>query len=250
MSAHGVSVVIPVLNEAEQLTRILPAVLYSQPSEVIVVDGGSTDRSREIARSFGATVLRAEQGRGRQLNAGARAARARFILFLHADTSPPPGYAQEIVQLLSQPGVGIGAFRFAVDAPNPCFRVLEACVRLRCRILRLPYGDQGLFMRRSWWVRRGGFRESAMEDLKMVWASRSRAKIVLSPELAVTSARRWAQHGLFCVSRANICALVCFLLMRHDTKPSIADAGISPPQSRPKRTTPSLPAQVTWERTQ
>ncbi len=75
MRANGVSVVIPVLDEAEQLTLNLPAVLRGHPSEVIVVDGGSTDRSREIARSFGATVLRAEQGRGRQLNAGARAAR-------------------------------------------------------------------------------------------------------------------------------------------------------------------------------
>ena len=98
MSAHGVSVVIPVLNEAEQLTRNVPAVLHGQPPEVIVVDGGSTDRSREIARSFGAIVLRAEQGRGRQLNAGAQyglfrvswanlCALARFLLTKH-DAEP------------------------------------------------------------------------------------------------------------------------------------------------------------------
>lgn len=220
---RGVSVVIPVLNEAEQLMRNLPAVLIGQPSEVIVVDGGSTDRSREVARSFGATVLRAESGRGRQLNAGARAARASMLLFLHADTKPPVGYVQEIFQILSQPNVGIGAFRFAVDAPGLRYRALEACVRLRGQLLRLPYGDQGLFMRRDFWARRGGFPASAMEDLKLVWASRPLARVVLSRKPAVTSARRWIQEGLLRVSATNLCALARFLLARRRTTAAQSD---------------------------
>lgn len=240
----SVAVVIPVLDETEQLRRNLPAVLSGSPAEVIVVDGGSTDDSADIARSLGATVLSAEQGRGRQLNAGARAVCAEYLLFLHADTRPPPGYVEEVVRLLRQPGVGVGAFRFTVDAPEWRYRVLEACVRLRCRILRLPYGDQGLFMRRDWWARGGGFPESEMEDLKLVWASRSSAEVVLSPALAVTSARRWARHGLFRVSLANVRALVRFLLTKNDTEPSSVDAR----QSQAARTTPSLAAQVTWER--
>lgn len=113
--------------------------------EVIVSDGGSRDATRHVAAAAGAAVLKGPRGRGIQLDAGARRASGDWFVFLHADTRLEVGWAKALAAL---PGDVIGgAFRFAVDSPRRGYRPLEAAVALRCRLLRLPYGDQALFCR-------------------------------------------------------------------------------------------------------
>ena len=209
--ASSVSVIIPVLNDADQLRRNLPHVMQGQPAEVIVVDGDSEDASRRVALDCGATVIRSAAGRGRQMNAGVAASRSEYICFLHADTTPPDGYVQELVRLLAQPRACLGAFRFALDDDATRFRALEQGVALRCRLAQLPYGDQGLFMRRRFFLARGGFSTSPMEDLRFVWESRNWGRVVISQLRATTSARRWRRDGLCRVTARNTWALVRFL---------------------------------------
>ena len=136
-SLPRVSIVIPVLNEAERLTRLLPDLLAAdEPPELIVVDGGSTDGSGEVVADFpGVTWLTTEPGRGRQQNAGAQVATGDILLFLHADTTLPPGWQQAVRDALTDPRTGLGAFRFVLDSPGWPARLIElaaADIRALC----------------------------------------------------------------------------------------------------------------------
>ena len=152
MAPALISVVIPALDEEAHVGDAVRSV--RDHAEVIVVDGGSADGTRAAAEAAGATVIGSARGRGLQLDAGARAARGDWLVFLHADTRLEAGWAATL-RALPDAVVG-GAFRFALDPPRPAYRWLEAGVALRCRLFRLPYGDQGLFARREIYCRIGG----------------------------------------------------------------------------------------------
>ena len=119
-----ISIIIPTLNEASCIGQPV-AELVGQPGvEVIVTDGGSHDQTVALADAAGATVIAAPRGRGSQQNAGARAAQGKVLLFLHADTRLPEGFATQIDEALGQPGIVAGAFRFAIGATGWRFRLL------------------------------------------------------------------------------------------------------------------------------
>ena len=159
---YDISIIIPTLNEAECIGQTV-AGLAGQPGvEVIVADGGSRDRTVPLATAAGAKVIAAPLGRGSQQNAGARAAQGRVLLFLHADTRLPEGFAPDIHEALKHPGIVAGAFRFAVEAKGWRFRVLEQCANWRAGWLGLPYGDQALFLPAARFWALGGFREIAL----------------------------------------------------------------------------------------
>ena len=122
---RGVSVVIPALNEAAHLNATLAAVTHDSPHEIIVVDGGSADGTRDVARQMDAAVFTAPRGRAAQMNFGAAVATGEYLLFLHADTLPPPGYPALLQAALQQPGVAAGAFRFALDGDFPGRALIE-----------------------------------------------------------------------------------------------------------------------------
>lgn len=201
---YDISIVIPTLNEEGCLGETL-AGLTGQPGvEVIVADGGSQDATAALAMTAGARVIQAPQGRGWQQNAGARAARGRVLLFLHADTRLPEGFAAQIHQALGQPGVVAGAFRFAVAAAGWRFRFLEYCANWRACWLGLPYGDQALFLPAARFQAMGGFRELALlEDLELVLRLRKMGRIALLATPALTSARRWQRLGLVRTTAVN-----------------------------------------------
>jgi rSAM/selenodomain-associated transferase 2 len=199
--APETSVVIPALNEQERVADAVRSVL--DHAEVIVVDGGSTDGTRAAAEAAGARVIAAARGRGVQLDAGARAARGNWLVFLHADTRLEGGWAAALRSLPAE--VVGGAFRFALDPPRPAYRWLEAGVALRCRLFRLPYGDQGLFARREAYFAIGGFRPlPLMEDVDFARRLARSGRLAFPAVRAFTSARRFERRGLLATSLRNL----------------------------------------------
>ncbi len=200
----SLAVIIPALNEEEVLAATLAQVHRWPAEEVIVADGASTDDTAAVARRLGATVVKAPRGRARQMNAGARQARADILFFLHADSLPPPDYPNRIRAALRQPGTIAGAFSLAIASRGRRYRMLETLVRLRCRILALPYGDQGLFLQAETFRRSGCFPDVPfLEDLIYVRHLKRRGKIAVLPDRIQTSARRWQRHGVVKTTLVN-----------------------------------------------
>jgi rSAM/selenodomain-associated transferase 2 len=203
-----VSVVIPTWEEESAIGRCLASVLENPgPLEVIVVDGGSRDRTVAIAGAFrGIRVLReAPRGRGSQMNAGARVARGGTLWFVHADSRVPATGTRAIREALARPGVAGGAFRFAVDSPRRHFRALEFLVRIRSERWGVPYGDQGLFLRADTFEQAGGFSEvPILEDLYLVRRLRRLGEIRVVRDPILTSPRRWQDHGLLRTTIRNL----------------------------------------------
>jgi rSAM/selenodomain-associated transferase 2 len=181
--------------------------------EIIVADGGSSDNTVAIAESFGARVVRADRGRAGQQNRGAAAAGGEILLFLHADTILPAGFGEAVRTCLARPAAVAGAFRLAIAGPGRGLRLIEALANWRSRRLRMPYGDQALFLRRQTFLRLGGFPEQEiMEDFELVRRLRQLGRIELL-ELAVsTSARRWRQLGPIRTTLINQAIILGYLL--------------------------------------
>jgi rSAM/selenodomain-associated transferase 2 len=201
----GLSVVIPALNAATGLAGTVAA-LGGAPAELVVVDGGSTDGTAELARSLGARVIAAPRGRGVQLAAGIAAARGPWLLLLHADTRLASGWAEAVGGAMRDPGRA-WFFRFALDDPAPAARRLERAVAWRCRVLGLPYGDQGLLIHRDLLDAAGGVRPlPLMEDVDLV-RRLGRQRLGALPADAVTSAARWRRDGYLARSSRNLLCL-------------------------------------------
>ena len=199
-----ISVIIPALNEAGQLRETLRAARAGEAYEIIVVDGGSTDGTAELAKDEGALVLASPPSRAGQMNAGALRASGSVLLFLHADTRLPDLWPRAIAGALSGPGVAAGAFGFRTDTAFTGSRWVEWTTNLRSRRQQLPYGDQGLFLRRAVFEELGGFaRMPIMEDYEFVRRLRRRGRIVTTDSTVSTSARRWQRLGVLRVTAIN-----------------------------------------------
>ena len=208
------SVVIPTLNAADRLPACLASLRDWDPwpDQVIVADGGSTDGSCETAKAAGAQVLHAARGRGRQLAAAAAAARAEWLLFLHADTWLEPGWAREARAFMAGEPTAAAAFNFALDDPAPQARRLERIVAWRARVLGLPYGDQGLLISRQLYDTLGGFRPlPLMEDVDLVRRI-GRGRLRLLGARAFTSAARYRRDGWVRRPARNLACLSLYYL--------------------------------------
>jgi len=187
------SVIIPTLDEELALGPTLGAVARAGvPAEVIVVDGGSRDATVAVARDWGACVLRAERGRGRQLRAGARAARGDVLWFVHADARPDAGAGAHIRAALRRRGAIGGHFRVCFDGPTRAARILTGLNPALNRF-GLCYGDAALFVCRGAYEEVGGFRPFPLfEDLDLVGRLRRRGRFVCVPGTVAVSSRRFA----------------------------------------------------------
>lgn len=192
------SVIIPARNEEAHVGPVIQAVVHAPNTEVLLVDGGSTDRTREVAAAAGANVRTVAGGRARQQNAGAEGATGQRFLFLHADTRVPQHVAGVVHAALDLPEVVLGAFRFSTDRSGWAMKCVETGTNFRSRVRRLPYGDQGLFMERRVFDALGRFPEqSLMEDYALVRKARARGRVLTVPAACVTSARRWDRLGVW-----------------------------------------------------
>ena len=205
--------IVPACNEAAALPETLRIARGDGHVEIIVVDGGSRDATRQIAEAHGARVLRTERGRARQMNAGRAAATGEVLLFLHADTQLPADYARHVRETLDRPGVVAGAFRLRIDGPDTPLRIIERMRNLRARCLQMPYGDQAIFLRAETFDLVGGFPElPIMEDFELMRRLRRRGRIGIAPSAVLTSARRWKSRGPWRSVCLNQLVVACYLL--------------------------------------
>jgi rSAM/selenodomain-associated transferase 2 len=200
--------IVPALDASLCLRASLTS-LRAGADEIVLVDGGSTDSTVDVARACGAGVLRALRGRGRQLAAGAGATRGDWLLFLHADTVLASDWAEAARAFMADRSnlMRAAAFRFALDDAAPSARRLEAMVAWRCRTCGLPYGDQGLLISRALYDKIGGYRPlPLMEDVDIVRRI-GRRNIVMLDAAAVTSAERYRREGYLARSLRNLACL-------------------------------------------
>jgi rSAM/selenodomain-associated transferase 2 len=196
-SVARISIIIPVLNEAATIRAAIDSTLPSRNVEVIVVDGGSRDATRQIAQRQGVQVITSAAGRAHQMNVGAQAATGEILLFLHGDTRLPAGFDQLIRAALQNPQATAGAFRLRINAPQRRFRWVEWGVDCRSALFHMPYGDQAIFLRRSVFQALGGFAElPIMEDFELMRRLRPLGLIVMIKANVITSARRWQRRGI------------------------------------------------------
>lgn len=213
-----ISVLVPTLNAEATLPNTLAAlvkgVIGEIVKEVIISDGGSADQTAAMAEAVGCDVIVGPRGRGPQLIAAAAAARAPWLLFLHADTVLEDGWVEEARRFMARSGSEDRAavFTFAFDDDSLAARHVTFWVGLRCRILKLPYGDQGLLISRALYDALGGFKPiPLMEDVDLVRRIGGHRLTVLSTR-AVTSAARFRREGFFRRSISNLILVTRFLM--------------------------------------
>ncbi len=206
-----IAVIIPVLNEAAVLPATLAALQGA--ADIIVADAGSTDNSCALAQAAGARVLHLAPPRAQQLNIAAATCEADTILFLHADTQVPPGWQEEICRLLAQDDVAVGAFSLAIAKATRSEAFIARAANWRSRVRQLPYGDQGLFLRRKMFEKIGGFPDvPIMDDYMFIRAAQKCGRIVTSGLIAATSNRRWRRLGVWRTTWRNLIVVAGFRL--------------------------------------
>ncbi len=196
------SIIIPVLNEAEGLPGLLEHLASLCGSEVIVVDGGSEDDSVQAALHAGARVIQSERGRARQMNAGATIAQGDILLFLHADTALPPSAERLIENAIRRSGrnseYAWGRFDVRIAGRPFMLRVVASLMNWRSRLTGIATGDQAMFVSRRAFESAGGFPDQPlMEDIEMSKRLLALSRPLCLRERAVTSGRRWEAHGMW-----------------------------------------------------
>lgn len=193
-----ISIIIPTLNEEKCMPQLKKCISSIEGDfEVIIVDGGSTDRTIEKAPSQAKVIESVKGGRGAQLNEGARLAQGEILLFLHADTVLPKNALQMVGEAIKSGCVG-GRFRVKLDEEGLIYRVIERGINLRDRITGGSTGDQAIFVRKDVFFKLGGFKEYPIcEDLDFARRLKRQGRYVQLPLTVVTSARRWKKEGPF-----------------------------------------------------
>lgn len=194
-----ISIIVPVLDEEQRIVGLLDHLAALPGSfEILVTDGGSRDRTQELAGQHpaAARIVAAPPGRASQCNAAAAAARGEVLVFLHADTRLPPAACQSVARALADPAVIGGNFALHFDGADHFSRLLGAWYRFQRRA-GIYYGDSVIWLRREAFDRLGGFRPlPVMEDYDLVRRLERTGRTACLPGPAVTSARRWQQLGL------------------------------------------------------
>ena len=191
-----ISVIIPTLNEELSLPATLAAIsrLKEQP-EIIVVDGGSSDKTVEIAVKSGAKIVHTEAGRGRQLDAGAKAASSDVFWFLHADTLPPENACEQILRALKDEQIIGGNFEIRFDGERFAARFLT-WLYPKLRVLDLCYGDSAFFARRAAYERSGGFADLPLfEDVEFYRRLKKHGRFVHLKSVVTSSSRRFEKRS-------------------------------------------------------
>jgi rSAM/selenodomain-associated transferase 2 len=203
-----VSVIVPLLADRDAVRHLIPQIPLDLRVEIIVAEAGTEPWLESLSRGRpDITVIHTPPGRGRQMNAAAALARGEWLLFLHADSQLPSGWLDLFDSTYVRGAVG-GWFQFALDDRAWQARLIERAVSWRVRLLRLPYGDQGLFVHRRTFAALGGYRDiELMEDVEFVRRMVGAGHVIELPCALTTSARRWRRDGWFRRSARNLTLL-------------------------------------------
>jgi len=207
-----ISVIIPALNESDTIASVIDSA-QTKAHEIILVDGGSTDDTREIAAHKGAIVQQSLAGRGLQMNTGARVAKGEVLLFLHADTELPKDFDQHILEVLRRPDAAIGAFSLKITGNVPGLSAISRLATWRSKFAGIPYGDQALFVRHDRFSDAGGFGNlPLMEDFEFARRMGRQGKVITVPAAVRTSGRRWERIGILRTTLINLRVLTGYCL--------------------------------------
>ncbi|MGQ9646821.1 MAG: TIGR04283 family arsenosugar biosynthesis glycosyltransferase [Thermodesulfobacteriota bacterium] len=194
-----ISIILPVLNEAEALRETLSVLqpFRAEGHEVIVVDGGSQDDSVQLSKPLADQVVSCQRGRSRQMNAGAKIAKGDLFIFLHADTFLPQKATLYITEVMQKKGTGWGRFDVQLSGTNVFFRAIEHLMNLRSRLTGIATGDQAIFIRRQLFESVNGFPDiDLMEDIALSKMLKRHSRPFRIRERVLTSSRRWEKNGI------------------------------------------------------
>ena len=193
-----ISIIIPVFNEERSIAATLAGLQPLVPDELMVVDGGSTDRTREICASFGVPAFPSPPGRAMQMNHGAGQASGDILLFLHADTLLPDSALNDIRTAMENSRCVGGRFDVELDGDHWMLCVIAAMISLRSRLTKTATGDQAIFVRREIFEKIGGYPDiPLMEDIAFSRALKGMGKVACLRSRVITSARRWEMEGVW-----------------------------------------------------
>ena len=216
MPTIEISIIIPTFNEEETISQCLETVINIPGIEVIVADGGSTDRTVEIAGQHrDVKVVTSVMGRSVQMNKGAGYASGEILLFLHADCVLSREVVMNVRNVFGGSSFVGGAFKIRLLSDKFRYRIIEKGINFRSKFFKLPYGDQGLFVKRAVFEELGGFREMPnCEDIDFVCRLNKQGKIAILDERISSSIRRWENHGILRTSFRNQFLLASYILGR------------------------------------
>jgi|TARA_B100000965_G_scaffold147239_1_gene122709 rSAM/selenodomain-associated transferase 2 len=192
------AIIVPVLNEIEGIEPLLSHLetWRQRGAEIIVVDGGSDDKSDSLIEARGVPLIRSARGRATQMNAGARTSQSPFLMFLHADTRLPEHADTQVMTHLARSETSWGRFDVCIDGRSGLLPIVGAMMNLRSRLTGIATGDQALFMTRTLFEQVGGFPEQPlMEDVEICKRLKHITPPVCLSDRVVTSGRRWDQRG-------------------------------------------------------
>ena len=195
-----ISIIIPTINEANNLPLLLSDLSSIQKEgEIIIVDCGSEDKTVEIANIYGAKVYKSgERNRGLQLNIGAKNSKGDWLIFLHADTRMTHDWFKKLNSFLNGDKNYIYYFKFKINHEKIIFRVLEILVNLRSRFFKQPYGDQGLIIHKTNYLKNNGFRKiPLMEDVDFLRRLKNKNDLKQLNLPIFTSSRKWERTNIF-----------------------------------------------------
>ena len=195
----SISVIIPTLNEQKNIQILLNILqpLRKSGAELIVVDGGSTDSSCELAAPLSDHLVHTKQGRARQMNAGKKVANGKLLWFLHADTIPSSHAIARLQEIANSNDLSWGRFNVHLSGEHLLLRLVEKAMNLRSRLTGIATGDQGIFMSRKLFEHVNGFPDiPLMEDISISSALKKRIRPVCLSESLNASSRKWEKNGI------------------------------------------------------
>ena len=197
---YKISIIIPTINEANNLPLLLSDLsILKNNSEIIIIDCGSKDKTIEVAKIYGAKVYKSkEKNRGLQLNTGAKNSKGDWLIFLHADTRLTLDWFTKIKSVFKGDKNFIYYFKFKINDKKIIYRILEILVNFRSQYFKQPYGDQGLIIHRSTYLKNKGFREiPLMEDVDFLMRLNSKKDLKQLHLPIFTSSRKWERTNIF-----------------------------------------------------